>query len=163
MRFSSRCHHESTVCSCVYVTHTSADLTCELLVNQARDHPPPTPFSHSHLHSLSPASSNFGGSQSKVNYWPKCLALWPSLNAFFLLLFPPLPPLLQFASGANIIARCWSLLTRYELNMDKHILRLTGRLLWGGGFTDASGNHSLSHRSCLSRVLGELESCSWGV
>ncbi len=109
-----------------------------------------SPFSHSHLHSLSPPSFKFGRGRSKVSFGRDAFLCHCHLS-LVPLLFPPLiSPLPQFASGANITARYWSLLTPHELNMDKHILQLTGRLLWRAGFTEASGHHFISSQLSLA-------------
>lgn len=54
------------------------------------------------------------------------------------------PAVSRLASGANITALYWSLLTPHELNMDKHTRQLTGRQWWGGGFAETSGNRFIS-------------------
>lgn len=54
------------------------------------------------------------------------------------------PAVSRLASGANITALYWSLLTPHELNMDKHTRQLTGRQWWGGVFAETSGNRFIS-------------------
>lgn len=132
-----------TVCGCMYATHSSW-LTCEPNMNQD------PPFSHSHLHSLSPPCFTFGRSQSKVNFGRDALLC----RCHSMLLSTPFPLLSSLLRSHSSPPGLTSLLATDSpwIKHGKHILRLTGCCE-----EETSRRHhatTLSHHSCLSHVLG---------
>lgn len=125
-----------------------ASLQTDMWTPREPPHAPPHPQS---LYSCTPTSNHLPQPSEilgEVRTRSALVAVLYSVTAAALIS----PAVSRLASGANITALYWSLLTPHELNMDKHTRQLTGRQSWGGGFAATSGNHFISSRLPLLLV-----------